>query len=164
MPHLPPTPRRLLTLLLQWKLLQRRLHLQLMLQLLLPRMPHLLLMLLQVLIGGVWVWVCFVWFVGSPPSSCGYVYVCVTCVCVYIYAAAETVSHCLVSFWLVSLVGPFLPGSPATISATGCRRPIGFLILKGHFTQKSPRLVALLRKLTCNLRHPMCLCHPVPCL
>jgi len=44
---------------------------------------------------------------------------------------------------------------------TGWHRVIGWLIFIGHFSQKSPIVVALLRKLTCNLRHPMSLCLPV---
>jgi len=60
--RLPSTSHRLLSPLLPWKLLQRLPLLQLTLQLLRPRMPHLLPMLLQVLRGGMWVWVFFLLF------------------------------------------------------------------------------------------------------
>ena len=39
--------------------------------------------------------------------------------------------------------------------------PIGCLIFTGHFRKRALQLVALLRKMTCNLRHPMGLRHPV---
>jgi len=44
---------------------------------------------------------------------------------------------------------------------TGWRRPIGGLVFIEHFPQKSPVIIGSFARLTCNLRHPMCLCHPV---
>jgi len=44
---------------------------------------------------------------------------------------------------------------------TGWQRPIGSLIFVCHFLQKALYIVALLWKMTCNLRHPMSLRHPV---
>jgi len=52
-------------------------------------------------------------------------------------------------------VAPIIPG---------WRRPIGFLICISHILQKSLIIYSLLQKMTCNLGHPMDLCHPVPTL
>ena len=50
--------------------------------------------------------------------------------------------------------------NPNTL-ATGWRRPIGCLICIRHCPHKSPILVALVRKETCILRHPLHLRRPV---
>jgi len=44
---------------------------------------------------------------------------------------------------------------------TGRRRPIGCLIFVGHFPQKSHKSSGSFAKMTCNLRYPMGLRHPV---
>ena len=46
----------------------------------------------------------------------------------------------------------------------GWRRPIGCLIFISHFPQRALLIVALLRKMTCILRIPMGLYHPVMCI
>jgi len=41
----------------------------------------------------------------------------------------------------------------------GWTRPIGCLVLIGHFLQKSPIINGSFAKMTCKLRHPVGLCH-----
>ena len=48
------------------------------------------------------------------------------------------------------------------LPATGWRRPMDALSLYVFFCKRALQLEALLRKMTCNLRHPMSLRHPVP--
>ena len=55
---------------------------------------------------------------------------------------------------------PLFTAFPGRDISTWRRRPIGCPLLIGHFPQ-AIQLVALLRKMTCNLRHPMGVHHPV---
>jgi len=64
-------------------------------------------------------------------------------------------------FLCLSLGSFFWGGNPPRIAATGQRRPIGCLIFTCHFRKRDMRSLALLRKITCNLRHPMGLRRPV---
>jgi len=45
--------------------------------------------------------------------------------------------------------------------ATGWRKPIGCLIIIGHFPQKSPIISSSYSKKDLQLRHEMSLCHPI---
>jgi len=47
------------------------------------------------------------------------------------------------------------------IMLIGRRNPRGCLRFVGHFPQKSPVLSGSFAEMTCNLRHPVGLCHPV---
>ena len=47
------------------------------------------------------------------------------------------------------------------VSHTEWRRIIGCLVFIGHFPQKLPSNSGSLREMTCSLRHPMSLRHPV---
>ena len=70
----------------------------------------------------------------------------------------HTATHCKT---LHHPATPTRPVPPAT-RVTGWRRPIGYLKLQVVFRQRATNYRALLRKVTCNLKHPMGLRHPVP--
>jgi len=55
------------------------------------------------------------------------------------------------------------PSAEMLTSDTGWRRVIGCLKLHVISRKRTTNYGALLRKMTCNLRHPMTLRHPVAC-
>jgi len=96
-------------------------------------------------------------------------YICILCeISVFLWRSGVAPSMCIHTYMHprvhVDAIMHYTNVHMHSMRDTGWRRVIGCLILIGHFPHKSPVLVANLRKVIYEIRHPVRLRHPVSVL